>query len=67
MKMIFPFEVKYNGEYCSQNEIVDVNETDMQELIGIGGCIVEEAQKPIPAKRGRKSDTTRTAKALVAR
>lgn len=46
VQMKFPVEVKYDGEYYSRDEIVDVNETDIEELIEIGGCIVEEIQKP---------------------
>lgn len=62
MKMKFPFEIKYLGEYYSPNEIIEVEEKDVEELVALGGKVAEKPTIPPPkstikAKRGRKSDT----------
>ena len=59
MKMVFPFEIKYNGEYFSQNKVVSVDEKDVKDLVSIGGKVLEEVANSPPnlpnkTRRGSK-------------
>lgn len=49
MKMVFPFEIKYNGEYFSQGAVVSVDEKDVKELISVGGKVLEESDVSPPS------------------
>lgn len=48
MKMKFPFEIKYLGEYYSPNEIIEVEEKDVEELVALGGKVLEKSATPPP-------------------
>lgn len=48
MKMIFPFEIKYLGQYYSPNEIIEVEEKDVEELVALGGKVAENTAVPPP-------------------
>lgn len=59
MKMKFPFEIKYLEEYYSPNEIIEVEEKDVEELVALGGKVLEKLAVPpskstIKAKRVSK-------------
>nr|DAM77423.1 MAG TPA: hypothetical protein [Caudoviricetes sp.] len=42
MKVEFPFEVKYQGKYYTANCPFEAEKKDLQELISIGGNVIEK-------------------------
>ena len=56
VNMVFPFEIKYNGEYFSQSKVVSVDAKDVKELISVGGKVLEESDvsPPSPPVRTRR-------------
>lgn len=56
MKVKFPFEVKYEGRYYTANVPFEVEENRLEELISIGGVVVEERNQEniTKCKKARK-------------
>lgn len=47
-KIKFPFEVKYKGKYYTTNMPFEVEMKDIDELISLGGIIVEKSSLESP-------------------
>ena len=60
-KIKFPFEVKYNGKYYTSNVPFEVELKDIDELISLGGIIIEKnsLEGPNQSKNCNKANTSK--------